>query len=68
MTPHGTVPKLSYSIREACWTTSIGKTALYEHIKAGRLKAVRVGGRTVIPAESLFALINGRSAGQPTGE
>lgn len=51
--------KLSYSIREACKATSLGRTSIYSHIAAGRLRAVRVGGRTVIPAESLRALIDG---------
>ena len=54
-------PKLAYSIREACDASSLGKTTLYSHIANGRLRAVRIGGRTVIPAESLHALINGES-------
>jgi excisionase family DNA binding protein len=49
--------KLGYSIREACAATSLGKTTLYSHISAGRLRAVRVGGRTLIPADSLLALV-----------
>lgn len=52
-------PRLAYSIREACTASSLGKTTLYAHIAAGRLQAVRVGGRTVIPAESLRALLSG---------
>jgi len=51
--------KLAYSIREACQASSLGKTTLYSHIANGRLRAVRIGGRTVIPSESLHALING---------
>jgi len=54
-----TTPKLAYSIREACTASSLGKTTIYSLIAAGRLKAVRVGSRTVIPAGSLRALING---------
>lgn len=53
-------PKLGYSIREACRASSLGRTTIYAHIAAGRLRATRVGGRTVIPAESLQDLINGR--------
>ena len=49
--------KLGYSIREACEATSIGKTTLYSHIAAGRLRTVRVGGRTIIPADALHALL-----------
>ena len=56
-----TSPKLAYSIREACAASSLGKTTLYSHISAGRLKAVRIGGRTVIPAQSLHSLISGEA-------
>ena len=53
-----TVP-LAYSIKEACRVSSIGKTRLYQLIKANKLKATRVGRRTLIPAESLCSLIAG---------
>src|SRR3546814_15555638 len=52
-------PKIGYSIREACQASSLGRTTLYNHISAGRLRAVRVGGRTIISAEALHALIAG---------
>ena len=52
-------PKIAYSIKEACQASSLGRTTLYAHISAKRLRAVRIGGRTVIPAESLHALIAG---------
>lgn len=53
------LPKLAYSIREACQASSLGRTTIYNHIAAGRLRAVHVGGRTVIPAAALHALIAG---------
>ena len=53
------LPKLAYSIREACAASSLSRTTIYLNISKGRLKAVRIGGRTVIPAESLNALIAG---------
>jgi excisionase family DNA binding protein len=52
-------PKLAYSIREACRASSLGRTTIYAHIAAGRLLSRRIGGRTIIPAESLHALIAG---------
>ncbi|WP_408590045.1 helix-turn-helix domain-containing protein [Novosphingobium sp.] len=52
-------PKIGYSIKEACEASSLGRSSIYNHIAAGRLKAIRVGGRRIIPAESLHALING---------
>lgn len=54
--------KLAFSIREACEASSLCKTTLYTHINSGRLKAIRVGGRTLIPAESLHTLLNGEAA------
>ena len=54
-------PKLAYSIKEACKASSLGRTTLYAHIAANRLRAVRIGGRTIIPAESLHALIAGEA-------
>lgn len=52
-------PKIGYSVREASRASSLGRTTLYNHISAGRLRAVRVGGRTIIPADALHALIAG---------
>lgn len=44
---------LAYSIPEACAAASIGRSALYEEIKSGRLRAVKSGRRTLITADSL---------------
>lgn len=54
-----TIAKLAFSIREACEASSLGRTTIYSHIAAGRLEAKRIGGRTIIPADSLHALIAG---------
>jgi excisionase family DNA binding protein len=54
-------PKIAYSIKEACKASSLGRTTVYSHIASGRLRAVRIGGRTVIPAEALHALIAGEA-------
>lgn len=53
--------KLGYSIREACEASSLGRTTIYSHISTGRLRVTRIGGRTIIPAESLYALIAGEA-------
>jgi len=54
-------PKIAYSIKEACKASSLGRTTIYSYIAAGRLRANRIGGRTLIPAESLHALIAGEA-------
>ena len=56
-----TTSKLGYSIREACQASSLGRTTIYSHIAAGRLRVTRVGGRTIIPTENLRALIAGEA-------
>lgn len=61
-TAHTVPDKLAYSVKEACATSSLGRTSIYASIAAGRLKAIRVGGRTLIPAESLHTLLSGEAA------
>lgn len=58
--------KLAYSLTEACAATSLGKTTLYGHIAAGRLAAIKIGGRTVIPADSLRALLQSQELAKPS--
>lgn len=53
---------LAYSLKDACALSSLGRTTLYTHINSGRLKAIRIGGRTIIPADSLHALLSGDAA------
>lgn len=59
LSPNFNPPKVAYSIKEACAASSLGRTTIYGHIAAGRLRVTRIGGRTVIPAESLRALVGG---------
>jgi len=39
---------LAYTIAEACTLTRTGKTALYEAIKTGQLRALKRGRRTLV--------------------
>lgn len=54
-------PKVGYSIREACLASSLSKSSIYNAISAGKLRAVRVGGRTIIPADALHSLLAGEA-------
>lgn len=42
----------AYTVAEFCRTFSIGKTTVYKEIKEGRLRSVKAGARTLIPASS----------------
>lgn len=50
--------KLAFSIAEVIECTSVRRTKLYEEIKQGRLKTLKVGRRTIIPREALIAWLN----------
>lgn len=51
--------KLGYSVKEAAKATTLSRSTLYAHIAAGRIKAVTIGGRKVIPSTELHALMDG---------
>lgn len=53
------IEPLAYSVHDACRVSSIGKTRLYQLIAEGRLESRKIGKRTLIPAASLRALIEG---------
>lgn len=50
---------LAYTVADACRVTTIGKTRLYQLIAEGKLEVRKIGKRTLIPAASLRALIEG---------
>ena len=45
--------KLAYTTREACEALRIGRTKLYELFASGDLRAVALGGKTLIPRDAL---------------
>jgi excisionase family DNA binding protein len=51
------VEPLGYTIKQACEASSLSRSSIYNHIRAGRLRATHVGGRTVVIGESLRELL-----------
>lgn len=54
----GGTERISYRIDEAVEMTGIGRTTMYKLVSDGRLRVVRVGGCTLIPADELKALLS----------
>jgi excisionase family DNA binding protein len=48
-----TAQVLAVRVREACRLTGIGRSKLYELIKDGKIRTVKVGAITLIPIRSL---------------
>ncbi|WP_430427938.1 helix-turn-helix transcriptional regulator [Parasphingorhabdus sp.] len=49
-------PKL-LSINDFCALTGIGRTKAYQELSSGRLTAVKIGRRTLIPSKAIDAWI-----------
>jgi excisionase family DNA binding protein len=50
---------LLVSVDEARRMIGLGRTKLFELIASGKLRVVKIGGRTLIPVEALEALARG---------
>jgi excisionase family DNA binding protein len=60
--------KAAFSINEFCNSYSVGKTTAYEEISSGRLHAVKVGRRTLIPETSAAEWLKSQPAASAGSE
>ncbi|MFK5598329.1 excisionase family DNA-binding protein [Methylobacterium sp. HMF5984] len=45
--------KLAYTVPQALYVTGLGRTTIYALIAERKLRTIKVGSRTLIPADSL---------------
>ena len=63
-TPRNSTPRpepLSYTLNAAAAASGLSRSTLYRHGAAGKLRLVKVGGRTLVDAASLRALVGAAS-------
>jgi excisionase family DNA binding protein len=53
-------PDRLLSIEQAARALSIGRTALYSEIKAGRIRSVKVGRRRLVPSSAISEVASGQ--------
>lgn len=59
--PPGAV-RLAHSVENAAALLDVGRTTVFELIRTGRLRAVKLGGRTLIPDAALRDFLAGLPA------
>lgn len=52
-----TTERIALRIRDAAIVSGLSRSTLYELLKAGKLRAVKIGGRRLILRDSLEALL-----------
>ena len=62
------IERIAYTPREACEALCIGRTKLYELIGARKLKAVALGGKTLIPRAEIEQFLSQLPSIQVRGE
>jgi excisionase family DNA binding protein len=50
---------LAYTIAEACAIAGIRRTTLYKHIRAGKLRAIKIGQRTLFLRDDIHRWLEG---------
>ncbi|OCC05079.1 hypothetical protein BA190_09190 [Labrys sp. WJW] len=58
--------KLAYTVKEACEATTLKMSALYYLLREGKLRARKIGRRTVVLADDLKAYLDSLPAAELT--
>lgn len=56
-------PKLAFGINETAFALSLGRTKVYALINEGALRTIKIGGRRLITANSIYTLLDQTEGG-----
>jgi excisionase family DNA binding protein len=48
--------RFAFQVDDACYALGIGRTKLYAMVKAGQLKLIKIGGRSLVPRSEMERL------------
>lgn len=57
---HQAPAPLAHRIPDACRRLGVGRSSLYELIKSGEIRSIKIGSRTLIPEEDLQRIVSDR--------
>jgi excisionase family DNA binding protein len=55
-------PRLSYRVGEFCRLVGICQSTFYNHVKSGRIRPIKLGKRTLVPASEVERILRGEAA------
>ncbi|WP_363351393.1 helix-turn-helix domain-containing protein [Methylocystis echinoides] len=53
---------LAYRVKDFCTRVGICPATFYKLVKLGKIRVVKIGGRTLVPAAEADRLLNGEAA------
>jgi excisionase family DNA binding protein len=63
-----TEPPLAFQVKSFCRRVGISPATLYKYVALGKIRIVKIGGRTLVPAVEVERLLGeGACPGAPTG-
>jgi excisionase family DNA binding protein len=50
---------LAFRVNPFCQRLGISRATLYKYVKLGKIRVIKIGGRTLVPAEEVQRLLSG---------
>ena len=52
-------PPLAHQVKSFCQRVGISRATFYKYVELGKIRVVKIGGRTLVPAEEVTRLLSG---------